>query len=175
MLVGTRVTLRPVRESDLDRLYALHTNIENRGAFFPRGIQGQTTFQKPFHENGMWTRDEGTLLVTVADDRIVGHIAFFPTVAYLDEHELSYLIYEPQDRGKGYASEAVNLLVRYLFETKRMNRIRLVIHPDNAPSRRLAARCGFKHEGSARGAWYNGGRHHDVEVYAILHADVIDH
>ena len=69
--------------------------------------------------------------------------------------------------------EAVNLLVRYLFETKRVNRVRLVIHPENIASRRLAEKCGFRHEGTARGAWYNQGRHQDVEIYAILHEDVI--
>jgi ribosomal-protein-alanine N-acetyltransferase len=64
-------------------------------------------------------------------------------------------------------------LVLYLFQTKRANRIRLVIHPDNLASRRLADKCGFHHEGTARGAWYHKGHHHDVEIYAILHADVI--
>ena len=173
MLAGTSVTLRTVRDSDLEHLYRLHCDIDNRGAYFPRGVQGQPTFQKQFQENGLWGRNEGTLLITVPDDRIVGHIEFYPTVGYLDEHELSYLIYDPQDRGKGYASEAVTLFVQYLFENKRMNRIRLIIHSENVASRRLAERCRFKHEGTAKGAWYNGGRHHDVEVYAILHADVI--
>jgi [ribosomal protein S5]-alanine N-acetyltransferase len=173
MLVGSRVILRPVRATDLDRLYTLHLEIGQRGAFFPRGVQGETTFRRQFDENGMWARNEGMLLITLPDDRIVGHIEFYPTVGYLDEHELSYLVYDPQDRGRGFASEAVDLLVRYLFETKRMNRIRLVIHSDNVPSRRLAERCGFTHEGTARGAWYNGGRHHDVEIYAILHGEVI--
>jgi [ribosomal protein S5]-alanine N-acetyltransferase len=70
---------------------------------------------------------------------------------------------------QGVATEAVRLLVCYLFENKRVNRIRLVIHPDNVASRRLAEKCGFRHEGTARGAWYHQG----VEIYAVLHADVI--
>src|SRR5690606_7509640 len=102
MLKGTHVTLRPVRESDLEHLYACHADVDNRGSYFPRGILGKPSFDKQFHENGMWSRDEGTLVITVPDDRIVGHIEFFPTVGYLDEHELSYQIYDPQDRGNGY-------------------------------------------------------------------------
>lgn len=70
-------------------------------------------------------------------------------------------------------TEAVNMMVRYLFETRRVNRIRLVIHTDNLASRRLAEKCGFRHEGTARGAWYHRGAHRDVEIYAILHDDVI--
>ena len=165
--------LRPVREKDLDELYAFHIEIDNRGDYFPRGILGRPAFDKPFHEDGYWSRDEGMLVIASLDDRILGHIEFFKTVNYLDEYELSYQIYAAEERRKGAASQAVNLLVRYLFETKRMNRIRLVIHSDNAASRALAKKCGFQHEGTARGAWFNKGAHQDVEIYAILREDVI--
>jgi RimJ/RimL family protein N-acetyltransferase len=173
MLTGRSVTLRPVRETDLDILYAFHTEVDNRGEYYPRGILSQTAFRKHFFEDGFWTKEDGTLLVTGEGDEILGHIEFFKTVNYLDEIELSYLVYATEHRRQGVMSEAVNLFVRYLFEAKNINRIRLVIHPDNAASRGLAEKCGFRHEGTARGAWYNRGKHHDVEIYAILHDEVI--
>ena len=173
MLKGKSITLRPVRDTDLDQLYAYHIDIDNRGDFFPRGILSQAAFRKQFQENGFWSKDDGMLVMVSANDEILGHIEFFKTVNYLDEYELSYQVYASEHRGKGVTTEAVNLLMRYLFETKRVNRIRLVIHPDNMASRRLAEKCGFKHEGTARGAWYNNGAHQDVEIYAILHKDVI--
>lgn len=173
MLKGTSIILRPVRETDLDVLYAFHTDIDNRGEFFPRNIMSSPAFHKQFQDDGFWSKDEGMLVIASPDDEILGHIEFFKTVNYLDEYELSYQVYAAEQRGKGVATQAVRLLVRYLFETKRVNRIRLVIHPDNAASRRLAEKCDFQHEGTARGAWYNKGRHHDVEIYAILHDDVI--
>jgi RimJ/RimL family protein N-acetyltransferase len=132
-----------------------------------------TVFHKQFQDTGFWSKDEGMLLIVSADDEMLGHIEFFKTVNYLDEYELSYQVYAREHRGKGVATEAVDLLVRYLFETKRVNRIRLVIHPNNVASRRLAEKCGFRHEGTARGAWYHKGKHHDVEIYALLHDDVI--
>lgn len=173
MLKGKTITLRPVRESDLEQLYTDHVEIDNRGDFFPRGILAQPAFYKQFHETGFWGKDDGMLVISAPDGALWGHIEFFKTVNYLDEYELSYHVYTPEQRGKGVATEAVNLLVRYLFETKRVNRIRLVIHPDNKASRRLAEKCGFRHEGTARGAWYHRGHHQDVEVYAILHDEVI--
>jgi len=173
MLTGKSITLRPVRDNDVEKLYDFHTNIQNRGDYFPRGILSQPTFQRQFQENGFWGKEEGMLLVVNPEDEILGHIEFFKTVNYLDEYELSYQLYDKKHYGKGVMTEAVNMLVQYLFETKRMNRIRLVIHPDNAASRRLAEKCGFTHEGTARGAWYNKGRHQDVEIYSILHDKVI--
>ena len=113
------------------------------------------------------------LVIVNTTGEILGHIEFFKTVNYLDEYELSYQIYDINQREKGVMTEALTLMTRYLFETKRMNRIRLVIHPQNNASRRLAEKCGFQHEGTARGAWYNKGRHQDVEIYSILHDDVI--
>jgi RimJ/RimL family protein N-acetyltransferase len=173
MLKGTSVTLRPIRETDLDALFGFHLDIANRGDFFPRGVLSQPSFNKGFQDTGFWSKDEGMLVIVNGGDEIIGHIEFFKTVDYLAEYELSYILYAPEHRGKGAVTEAVNLLVRYLFETKPINRIRLVIHPDNAASRRLAEKCRFRHEGTARGAWYNHGRYHDVEIYAILHDDVV--
>ena len=167
MLQGAIIKLRPVREADLEEIYAFHLDIANRGEFYPRGIVSQPAFSKQLHETGFWGADDGMLLITTHRDAIIGHIEFFKTVNYLDELELSYILYRPEHRGKGAMSEAVELMVRYLFETRKVNRIRLVIHPDNIASRRLAEKCRFRHEGTARGAWYNKGRHHDVEIYSI--------
>lgn len=173
MLKGRSIILRPVRDTDLDQLYAYHIDIDNRGDFFPRDVVAQSTFRKRFHEIGFWSKEEGMLVIVSPQDEILGHIEFFKTVNYLDEFELSYQVYKPEHRGKGVATEAVNLLVHYFFATKQVNRIRLVIHPSNRVSRRLAEKCGFRHEGTARGAWYHRGTHQDVEIYAILHDDVI--
>ena len=175
MLKGKLITLRLVRDTDIDTLYNFHLDIDNRGDYFPRGVISQPEFRKQFIETGFWRKEteEGMLIMVSQSDEILGHIEFFKTVNYLDEYELSYQLYATEHRGKGVTTEAVNLMVRYLFETKRVNRIRLVIHPGNLASRRLAEKCGFKHEGTARGAWYNKGKHQDVEIYAILHEDVI--
>lgn len=173
MLKGKSITLRPVHEADLERLYALHIDIANRGEFYPHDVLSQAVFNQRFRETGFWSKEDGSLVILNEAGQIIGHIDFFKTVNYLDEYELSYLLYSTEERGKGLMSEAVNLLVRYLFETMKINRIRLVIHPDNLASRRLAEKCHFQHEGTARGAWYNQGRHHDVEIYAILHDEVV--
>ena len=167
MLKGQSITLRPVLETEVDLLYTHHLDIDNRGEYFPRGVRGQPAFRKSFQENGSWSKEEGMLVMLSPQDELLGHIEFYKTVNYLDEFELSYQVYALDRRGQGIATEAVNLLVRYLFEAKQVNRIRLMIHPDNRASRRLAEKCGFRHEGTARGTWYNRGRHQDLEVYAI--------
>ncbi len=105
------------------------------------------------------------------DGELLGHIEFFATVAYLDEIELSYLVYSVAHRGRGSATDAVRLLSTYLFARTKVNRLRLVIHPGNEASRRVAVKAGYTLEGIARGAWYHRGRNHDVEIWSLLRAE----
>jgi [ribosomal protein S5]-alanine N-acetyltransferase len=171
MLHGDRVTLRPIRDADLDAFIAGHLDIRNRGAFFPRGVSSASKIRHEYAESGFWDREEGVLLIWTPEDEIAGHIEFFKPVSYWDAFELSYLLYDDRHAGRGYVTEAVQLLVDYLFATKQRHRIHLVIVPGNAASRRIAEKCGFAEEGTARGAFFNDGRNQDVLILSLLRTD----
>jgi RimJ/RimL family protein N-acetyltransferase len=171
MLHGDRITLRPARESDLDALYEAHADIRNRGAFFPLGVWSESRFRREFGEHGFWQKEEGMLLIVGSEGELAGHIEFFRPVSYWDAWELSYQLYDDRFAGRGYVTEAVQLMVDYLFATKHPSRIQLVIVPGNAASRRIAEKCGFALEGTARGAFFNDGRSQDVLLYSLLRAD----
>jgi [ribosomal protein S5]-alanine N-acetyltransferase len=171
VLRGERVVLAPLREADLPAFYEAHVEIRTRGAYFPLGVVSESTWRSRFAQHGLWERDEGTLLIRDLDGRIVGHIEFFPPVGYWDAYELSYQLYDEAFAGRGYTTEAVQLLVDYLFATKKKHRIQLVIVPANSASRRIAEKCGFLYEGLVRGAFFNDGRNHDVALYGLLRDD----
>ena len=171
MLQGRSIYLRPVLESDIDSLYRAHTAITTRGAYFPLGIMSESKFRRDFAENGFWEPTEGMLLIITADEELAGHIEFFRPVNYWDAFELSYQLYDDRHAGHGYVTEAVQLLVDYLFATKKQHCIQLVIVPGNAASRRIAVKCGFTEEGTARGAFFNDGGNHDVLIYSLLRSD----
>ncbi|MFN2419482.1 MAG: GNAT family N-acetyltransferase [Candidatus Limnocylindria bacterium] len=111
------------------------------------------------------------LLSVPSGGEVAGHIDFFRPVSYWDAFELSYQLYDDRHAGKGYVTEAVQLLADYLFATKKEHRIHLVIVPGNAASRRIAEKCGFVLEGTVRGAFFNGGRNHDVLRFSLLRTD----
>jgi ribosomal-protein-alanine N-acetyltransferase len=171
VLKGRVIELRPVREADLDAMYAAHVNIADRGEYFPLGVQSEPAFRRAFAENGFWEREEGTMLIVTPEGEMAGHIEFFKPVAYWDAFELSYQLYGERFAGRGYTTEAVQLLVDYLFATKKQHRIHLVIVPENAASRRVAEKCGFVLEGTVRGAFFNHGRNHDVLLYSLVRTD----
>ena len=168
MLRGNKIRLRPTQERDLEALYAHMNALEHRGAFFPVNLFSESKFRRDFAESGFWDKEEGMLLMVDGDDNIVGEIEFFPITNYLVGYELSYLLFGEQHAGKGYTSEAVQLLTEYLFAGKRTNRLQLNIHPDNEASRRVAQKNGYTFEGLMRGCWFHGGRFHDLEIWSIL-------
>ena len=171
MLAGRSVTLRQVREVDLDVLYDAHTDIRNRGAYFPLGVMSQTAFRGQFAEHGFWQKTEGMLVIESPEGEIAGHIEFFRPVSYWDAFELSYQLYSDEYAGRGFVTEAVQLLVDYLFGVKKEHRIHLVIVGENVASRRIADKCGFTREGTVRGAFFNDGRNQDVLLYSLLRTD----
>lgn len=171
MLHGNRIRLRPPREADLDTLYVAHVDIRNRGRYYPLGVASEPSFRRQFAEDGFWKKDEGTLLIIAGEDEIAGQVEFFRPVHYWDALEIAYQLYDDRFAGRGYVTEALQLTVDYLFGNKKQHRLQLVIVPENAPSRRIAEKCGFVLEGTARGAFFNDGRNQDVLVYSLLRTD----
>jgi ribosomal-protein-alanine N-acetyltransferase len=174
MLHGDLLELRLVRDRDLSTLYELMTDLDARGSYFPLGATSEPTLRAEFEKGGFWDVDEGMLLMTTAGGEIVGEIEFFPITHYLQGYELSYQLFGARHAGRGYTTEAVKLLVRYLFGRKRVNRMQLNIHPGNGASRRVAEKCGFTFEGLMRGCWFHGGVYQDLEIWSLLRHEARD-
>jgi [ribosomal protein S5]-alanine N-acetyltransferase len=58
VLQGNKISLGPVRETDLDAVYDAHVTISNRGDYFPLGVQSEPAFRRNFSETGLWQREE---------------------------------------------------------------------------------------------------------------------
>ncbi len=174
MLRGPNVILRTVRERDLETLLALQSNLESRGPFYPIDLPSEAHLKRDFHEHGFWRDDFGRLLICDADDRVLGSIGFFKTTHYYNALEVGYILYDEASRGQGLMTEALGLLVRYLFASKDINRVQLTAFVENTASRRVAEKAGFQFEGIARGAVRHHGSAHDLAVYSIVRADVVD-
>lgn len=74
----------------------------------------------------------------------------------------------PSERGKGYGTEAVQIMVDYLFLSKDIVRIQAVTNAENEVSQRVLEKAGFKKEGTLRKVGYVRGERTDAYVYSIL-------
>ena len=66
-----------------------------------------------------------------------------------------------KQRRKGYASDAIRLLLRYFFDELAYQKVNVSVYEFNEPSLRLHRELGFTEEGRIRRAIRSGGRYHD--------------
>jgi RimJ/RimL family protein N-acetyltransferase len=74
----------------------------------------------------------------------------------------------PSERGKGYCSEAVKIMVDYLFLSKDTMRIQAQTDQRNAASQKVLEKAGFKKEGTLRKNFFIRGEWTDDYIYSIL-------
>ena len=72
---------------------------------------------------------------------------------------------------KGYAVEAVEALIPWLFEDVGVKRIMGMIHPENVASAQVLERTGFVHEGITRQSYWVGDDGSDDWIYGLLPED----
>ena len=82
--------------------------------------------------------------------------------------ELQIRIGSAKHHGKGYGSEAVQLLCTFGFLDLNLNRIYLHVFADNTRAIRVYEKCGFVKEGLLREAAYVAGQRTDVILMARL-------
>lgn len=76
----------------------------------------------------------------------------------------------PRFRGRGLSVGVLQLLCRYGFSVRGLNRLQLETNADNAPMMRAAARVGFAEEGRLRQAAWVAGSFNDTVVMGLLSA-----
>jgi RimJ/RimL family protein N-acetyltransferase len=169
---GKTIQLRTVRETDLDQLYTLLTDVAHRGDFVPLHIPAESVFKRQFHDTGFWNADYGRLLIVTPEDNIVGSIWYFKSIPYFDGVEIGYTMFDPLRRGQGIMTEALSLCTDYLFHSTTIHRVQLIIAEGNIASEKVAQKCGFAYEGTARQAMFARGRRRDMKLYSLLRHEV---
>lgn len=170
LLHGARIDLRGFRQDDLQDFYAMHADpkVARYGSHPPFTELSQATER---FERELSSRDAGRALAwVIADrdtDRLMGSTALFAIDREQGRAELGYAL-RPEHWGKGYAQEAVRLVLEHAFGTLHLRRIEADIDPRNTASCKLVERLGFVREGLLRERWNVAGEISDAAFYGLL-------
>jgi RimJ/RimL family protein N-acetyltransferase len=82
--------------------------------------------------------------------------------------DVGIVIGEKELQGKGYGTEAMELLLEYAFNTLNLNRIELLTYVFNERALKSYKKVGFLEEGRKRQFKWSKGKYHDAILMAIL-------
>jgi RimJ/RimL family protein N-acetyltransferase len=138
-----RLTLRPPLEEDYTDVAAFMAS--NRAKFVGGPVADEFSKWRGFLSGfGHWAlRGYGFFSVLHAGTR-VGRVGVVNHVMW-DEPELGWHIFDGYE-GQGYATEAAACVRDWAAAERGLGPLISYIHPDNAPSRRVAQRLASRHE-----------------------------
>nr|PZN34201.1 MAG: hypothetical protein DIU67_05410 [Actinomycetota bacterium] len=108
-------------------------------------------------------------MVTVPDGTPVGDVAVRLTWGGRSA-EVGYTL-DPPHWGNGYATEATEALVDWLFDDLGVHRVHATLDPANTASARVLERVGMLYEGRARESFWKGDEVSDDLLYGMTKAD----
>lgn len=117
--------------------------------------------------SGRWL---GLTVVRRSDGAVLGGVGLHDLETGSTRAEVGYWLGR-EYRGQGYATEAVDLLVRTGFRRLGLHRIEALVFPGNAASRALARRCGFRYEGRMRDEVQKDGCWRSTLLFARIGSD----
>ncbi len=174
---GERVVLRRWRDQDTQPLYdAIMASKEHIAQWLPwprfyhsiddarqfiRSNSGHWSIHKHIG-TGIWRREDGVLLGSVGVTVRSWEVPAF---------ELGYWIGQMHE-GRGYVSEAVRVMTRFLFEELHAQRVAIFCDARNARSKAVPERLGFVFEGCLRhDNLATDGSLRDTLIYAMIPED----
>ena len=156
-LPGERVVLRALHEPEAAELYRLIDASRGHLAQFLPWPPDCNSVEDVIDRLETWEMQAqmgngacwGIFEKTVGGDNLAGCI--FIGWVHLEHRSATISYWLGQGfTGRGLATEALNLLCKFCFETLGLNRLEITAAVENKASIALAKRCGFKEEGVSR-------------------------
>ena len=118
-----------------------------------------------------WSPDHCSWVVREPSGRLVGQVSIHSMDEEIGSGEIGYWLTRA-GRGRGIGAAAVDAATRFAFDSIGLVRVELFHAVENEASCRLALRCGYLVEGTARQSFvYGDGLRHDEHLHARLAAD----
>jgi RimJ/RimL family protein N-acetyltransferase len=124
--------------------------------------------EKLFEERELSPVDDSFAIHVKDEDEPVGVISLMNISDANESAELSVIVGHPEDRHRGYGTEAIELLLGYAFEEVGLNRVGLSAFDFNDEAIAAYEKLGFAVEGRYRQAIKRNSRFHDAILMSIM-------
>jgi RimJ/RimL family protein N-acetyltransferase len=122
---------------------------------------------KEWFEKGAEDRYAFTIR-TLEEDRVIGELGLGGINWTAGDAWVGIGIGEREYWGRGYGSDAMNVLLRFAFETLNLKRVSLSVFEYNERAIHSYEKAGFQHEGRMRQWMQRAGRRYDLIFMGVL-------
>jgi [ribosomal protein S5]-alanine N-acetyltransferase len=171
-LETNRLLLAQFREEDLDFVFEALSHpevIRHYGVHYSslEATKAQMDyFQNLFTEKtGIWWK-----IMDKEKGKPLGGIGMNNYQRQHNRAEIGYWLL-PENWGKGIISEALEVMIDYLFREWKIHRIEAIVEEGNRSSSRVVERAGFVYEGTLRDCEIKNGRYISLLIFSLLDSD----
>lgn len=167
---GAKIRLRALASDDADNRFAQSLDSISREEF-NIGIELPTTveLQKTWLDKYGGCKQVNDMIAFALETHEQEY-AGLVTMHSIDERHgkfsFSVLVDRPY-RKRGYAEEAVRLILKYGFMERRLHKCNSACASYNTASIQLHRKLGFIQEGTLRKEWFFNGKHHDELIFGM--------
>ncbi|MDD1768201.1 MAG: GNAT family N-acetyltransferase [Methanomassiliicoccales archaeon] len=166
MLEGKKIRLRAVERVDLPIFVKWINDLEVTEFLAINPPMSMEEEEKWFANLGK-TEDK-VFSVDTMDGKLIGNVGLMK-FNWEDRSVLfGIMIGEKEYWNKGYGTDAIETLLRYVFEEMNMNKVYLIADEGNARALRCYEKIGFRKEGLLRQNRYKNGRYSDDVEMSML-------
>jgi RimJ/RimL family protein N-acetyltransferase len=170
-LVGQLVYLRPLELADAQTIVPWFNDSEVTRYLLlcrPMSLADEQEFLRRLSER---PTDLAVGIAVREGDRLIGTAGLHQMDVRNRHAALGISIGDREAWGKGYGTEATQLLVRHAFFTLNLNRVWLHVYEYNDRALRVYEKIGFQVEGRLRQDTFRDGRYWDTIVMGVLRED----
>ena len=168
-----RLSLRPYRESDVERTEAIYSRPDVARYLLHEPLDDETARAKVAERIPKSDLDgaSGALALVIERDRLViGDVHLWFTDREHRTAEIGWVL-DPAFGGRGYGVEAVRCILALAFEHYRVRRVAAQMDARNTASAKLAERAGMQREAHLREHWWSKGEWTDTVIFGMLPGD----
>ncbi len=173
IVAGARIFLREVRRSDVGPRYVRWMNdpdvtryLESR--YTPHSAESLQEYVRRLEGD---SNQPFFAICRFEGREHIGNLKIGPIDWRHRRADVGLLIGERSCWGQGYATEAIDLAVRFAFETLSLNRLEAGCYQPNEASARAFEKCGFRREGLLRERSFLEGKPCDVILLGMTAND----
>ena len=169
MYTGEKVRLREYRKEDAPKAQAYINEPEIKrllgGAPFPLTLADEEKF---LAQQSAWSDTYSFAIETIADEHYIGGCGLNRLDWKNRVVEIGIFIGDKAYWNQGYGTDALQVLLRFVFQQLNMNKVSLQVLSFNGRAQRVYQRLGFIEEGCLRQERYVDGSYHDMLVMGLL-------